>query len=89
MRTEPSDILKLLKLLGDEQGDWTCRQLHDLAVRDGLPILDVCHEAIRILAAEKKGATDRLTEIVALTLPKPMVVSDDDAARLGVQLPSK
>ncbi|AWI90293.1 hypothetical protein C0214_19750 [Methylobacterium sp. DM1] len=85
MRTEPSDILKLLKLLGDEQGDHTCRQMHDLAVRDGLHILDVCHEAIRILASEKKTAQDRFLRLAAMMPANPVTITTEEAEKHGLK----
>lgn len=50
MTAEPSDIINLPRVLSYDEGDWTCQNLYDRAVRQGLPILEVCHEAALMLA---------------------------------------
>lgn len=85
MKIEPSDIIKLLGMLSHEYDDFTCHALRDHAER-GTPILDICHEAIRVLAAEKHAMRKMATQAMAMK-PLPMLVTKDEADRLGITLP--
>lgn len=81
MITESSDIINLLNVLSYEQGDWTCRNLHARAVRKGLPLLKICHQAARMLSREKKGAIDRLPRIASTMPPRPESGSAEELAK--------
>lgn len=71
--TEASDIVKILRMMSEEYGDATCGALASYAER-GEPILHVCHEAIRLLAAEKALLTKWLIDALALLPPPPIVI---------------
>lgn len=71
--TEPSDIVKVLRMAGEEYGDATCHALATHAER-GEPILHVCHEAIRVLAAKKASLTKRLIDVLAILPPPPIII---------------
>ncbi len=58
MAIEASDVVKLLRELG--RSDPTCRAMAEWADHASTPVLEVCHEALTRLAAEKA----RLAKVV-------------------------
>ncbi len=79
MNKEPSDIIALLRELGDD--DLTCWALAAHG-EHGEPILNLCYAAINALAKEKALANKQVMEFAALMPPKPVIVPID-------QIPAK
>lgn len=65
MKTEPSDIVALLRLLAERNEDHVCRVAADMA-HCGTPILEVCRAAIEALSNERKAARDLATSLAVL-----------------------
>ncbi|WP_237478351.1 hypothetical protein [Lichenibacterium dinghuense] len=63
MTIEASDIIKLLRELG--RSDPTCRTMAEWADHASTPVLEVCHEALTKLAAEKARLAKVVEEMLA------------------------
>ena len=67
---EASDVVKLLRELG--RSDPTCRAMAEWADHASTPVLEVCHEALTRLTAEKarlaKGGEEMLAAVPAGTV---------------------
>ena len=66
MTIEASDVVKLLRDLG--RSDPTCRAMAEWADHASTPVLEVCHEALTRLAAEKARLA-KIVEEMLLALP--------------------
>lgn len=75
MTVEASDIVKLLRELG--RSDPTCRAMAEWADHASTPVLEVCHEALSRLAAEKARLA-KVVEEMLLALPVGTEIRDAD-----------
>ena len=75
MTIEASDVVKLLRELG--RSDPTCRAMAEWADHASTPVLEVCHEALTRLAAEKARLAKVVEEMLA-AVPAGTVVRDVD-----------
>ena len=73
MTVEASDIVKLLRDLG--QSDPACRVMAEWADHASTPVLEVCHEALARLAAEKARLASVVEEVLG-NLPAGTSVRD-------------
>ena len=71
MTVEASDVIKLLRDLG--RSDPTCRAMAEWADHASTPVLEVCHEALTQLAAEKARLA-RVVEDMLGALPGAVMV---------------
>lgn len=86
MTIEASDIIKLLRELG--RSDPTCRTMAEWADHASTPVLEVCHEALSRLAAEK-GRLARVVEEMLAAVPARTEVRDaNDQARFDGGAPT-
>ena len=63
MTIEASDVVELLRDLG--RSDPTCRAMAEWADHASTPVLEVCHEALGRLAAEKARLATVVEEMLA------------------------
>ena len=73
MTIEASDVVKLLRDLG--RSDPTCRVMAEWADHASTPILEVCHEALTRLAAEKARLA-KIVEEMLVALPPETSLRD-------------
>ena len=73
MTIEASDMVKLLRELG--QSDSTCRAMAEWADHASTPVLEVCHEALTRLAAEKARLA-RVVEEMLAAVPAGTTIRD-------------
>ncbi len=63
MTIEASDLVKLLRELG--RSDPTCRAMAEWADHASTPVLEVCHEALTRLTAEKTRLAKVVEELLS------------------------
>ena len=78
MTIEASDVVKLLRELG--RSDPTCRAMAEWADHASTPVLEVCHEALTRLAAEKTRLAKVVEGLVRARPAGPDVRDADDQA---------
>lgn len=86
MTIEASDVVKLLRELG--RSDPTCRAMAEWADHVSTPVLEVCHEALTRLAAEKARLAKVVEEILAVVPVGTIIRDADDQAPYGSHDPA-
>lgn len=81
MTVEASDVIKLLRDLG--RSDPTCRAMAEWADYASTPVLEVCHEALRELAAEKARLARVVEEMLGALPDGTMVRAAGEQAPYG------
>ena len=86
MTIEASDVVKLLRELG--RSDPTCRAMAEWADHASTPILEVCHEALTRLAAEKARLAKVVEEVLAAVPAGTTIRDADDQTPYGPDDPA-
>ena len=86
MTIEASDVMKLLRELG--RSDPTCRAMAEWADHATTPVLEVCHEALTRLAAEKAQPAKAVEEMLVAIPAGTMIKDADDQAPYGLDDPA-
>ncbi|RYC30231.1 hypothetical protein D3273_19865 [Lichenibacterium minor] len=86
MTIEASDVVKLLRDLG--RSDPTCHAMAIWADHASTPVLEVCHEALTRLAAEKARLAKVVEEMLAAVPAGTSIRRADNQASYGADDPA-